>query len=55
MKKVYFNGVLKCGAYVQDACVIVSCDCTMNELVKAIKEAGYTQFMTGGMSRLAEV
>ena len=56
MKKVYFDGVTdKYGAYVQGACVTVSDDYTMTELVRAIKAAGYKAFMTSNMSRLAKV
>ena len=56
MKKVYFDGETdKYGAYVQGACVTVSDDYTMTELVKAIKAAGYATFMTETMRRLAKV
>lgn len=56
MKKVYFDGETdKYGAYVQGASVTVSDDYTMTELVKAIKAAGYTTFMTAEMRRLAKV
>lgn len=56
MKKVYFDGETdKYGAYVQGACVWVSDDYTMTELVRAIKSAGYATFMTGNMRRLAKV
>ena len=56
MKKVYFDGETdKYGAYVQGACVWVSDDYTMTELVKAIKAAGYATFMTVTMRRLAKV
>lgn len=52
---VYFNGVLNCGAYIFGACVEVPEEYTMNQLVTAIKNAGYKQFMTETMRRLADV
>ena len=52
---VYFNGELECGAFIQNAMVIVNEDYTMLQLVTAIKEAGYKTFMTGTMKRLAKV
>lgn len=56
MKKVYFDGETEIyGCYVQGACVTVSDDYTMIELVKAIKNAGYKAFMIDGMRRLAKV
>ena len=53
--KVYFNGVLNCGAFIYGACVEVPEEYTMNQLVTAIKNAGYKQFMTDTMKRLAYV
>ena len=55
MEKIYFNGELKCGAFVYGAMVEVSEDYTMTEIVKAIDEAGYKTFMLEGMRRLARV
>lgn len=56
MKKIYFIGETeKYGEYVQGACVTVSDDYTMTELVRAIKNAGYSTFMVDGMRRLAKV
>ena len=55
MIKVYFNGVLTCGAYIYGACVEVPEDYTMRQLVNAIKEAGYIQFMLDSMKILAYV
>ena len=55
MIKVYFNGVLNCGAYIYGACVYVPEDYTMRQLVNAIKEAGYKQFMIDSMKVLAYV
>lgn len=55
MIKVYFDGETKHGAYVKDACVEVSEDYTMVEIVRAIKDAGYKTFMFGEMRSLARV
>jgi hypothetical protein len=55
MKKVYFNGQLTSGAYIQNACVTVNEDYTMNQLVTAIREAGYVSFMTQTMNRLVKI
>lgn len=52
---VYFNGQLECGAYIQNARVEVPEDYTMNQLVTAIKNAGYVSFMTETMKRLVEI
>lgn len=51
MIKVYFDGQLECGAYIKNAMVILPEDYTMNQLVKAIKEAGYISFMTDTMKK----
>ena len=53
--EVFFNGVLNCGAFIYGASVIVPEDYTRLEIVKAIKDAGYKEFMLPGMRRLAEV
>ena len=53
--KVYFNGVLECGAYFQGADVEVPENYTMLQLVTAIKEAGYKRFMTETMRTMANV
>lgn len=59
MKKVLFNGELALSygstAYVQGAEVIVPEDYTMNQLVTAIKKAGYVSFMLPSMKRLVRV
>lgn len=55
MIKVYFNGVLNCGAFIYGAEVTVPETYTMNQLVTAIKNAGYKSFMTETMKRLANV
>lgn len=55
MIKVYFDGQLECGAYVQNACVILHEDYTMRQFVNAVKEAGYVSFMTRNMKRLVEI
>ena len=53
--KVYFNGVLNCGAFIYGAEVEVREDYGMGELVRAIKAAGYKSFMLPSMKILAEV
>lgn len=53
--KVYFNGNLECGAYIQNAVVIVPEDYTMRQMVSAIKSAGYTTFKLPSMKRLVRV
>lgn len=53
--KVYFNGQLKSGAYIQGAFVEVPEEYTMNQLVKAIKARGYTSFMTQTMKTLVQI
>ena len=55
LTKVYFDGVLECGAYIKGADVEVREDYGMNELVRAIKAAGYKAFMTDNMRVLAKV
>ena len=55
MIKVYFDGQLNCGAYVQNAYVILNEDYTMRQLVNAIKDAGYASFMTRTMRTLVEI
>ena len=55
MIKVYFNGTTESGCYIQNAMVVLHEDYTMNQLVKAIKEAGYINFMLPTMKRLVEV
>ncbi len=53
--KVYFNGQLKSGAFIQDAFVYVNEDYTMTQLVTAIKEVGFISFMTGNMRKLVKI
>lgn len=55
MTVVYFNGQLECGAFIQSASVTVPKDYTMNQLVTAIRNAGYISFMTATMKRLVEI
>lgn len=55
MITVYFDGQLECGAYIQNAKVILPEDYTMNQLVTAIKNAGYVSFMTRTMKILVEI
>lgn len=54
--KVYFDGELECGAYIQGAMVVLNEDWTMTQLVKAIKESGYKSFMLiESMRRLVRI
>ena len=53
--KVYFNGNLECGAYIQNAMVEVPEDYTMNQMVNAIKAAGYVTFKLPTMKRLVRI
>ena len=59
MKELYFDGELSltCGgsAYVQGAKVIVPEDATMNQIVTAIRDAGYSSFMLPTMRRLVRI
>jgi hypothetical protein len=55
LTKVYFDGILECGAYIKGADVEVREDYGMNELVRAIKAAGYKAFMTENMRVLVKV
>lgn len=55
MMKVYFNGQTKNGSFIYDAMVTVPEDYTMNQLVKAIRNAGYISFMTATMKRLVKI
>ena len=55
MTTVYFDGQLASGAYIQNACVTINEDYTMNQLVTAIREAGYVSFMTQTMNKLVKI
>ena len=59
MKELYFDGELSltCGgsAYIQGAKVIVPDDATMNQIVTAIRKAGYISFMLPTMNRLVRI
>ena len=55
MKKVCFEGQLECGAYIKYASVEVPEDYTMNQLVSAIRNRGFINFMTETMHRLVEI
>lgn len=59
MKELYFNGELSmsCGgsAYIQGAKVIVPQDPTMNQIITAIREAGYISFKLPGMRKLVRI
>lgn len=55
MTTIYFNGQLECVAYIQNAMVIVPEDYTMNQLVTAIRSAGYVSFMTKAMRTLVKI
>ena len=53
--KVYFNGVLECGAFICGATVEVREDYGMGELVSAIKAAGHKAFQTETMRVLVKI
>lgn len=55
MKRVYFDGQLRCGAYVKNASVLLPDDYTMRQLVTAIARKGFESFMTSTMHRLVEI
>lgn len=55
MKVVYFNGITEMGSTIQNARVIVSEDCTMRQLVNAIKDQGYVMFQLPTMKVYAHV
>ena len=52
---VYFDGQLENGTFVQNAAVEVPEDYTMNQLVTAIKNQGYTSFTTRTMKTLVKI
>lgn len=54
MKKVYFDGVLDCGAYIQNAMVVLPEDCGMAQLVREIKNLGFVSFKLDSMKRLVK-
>ena len=53
--KIYFNGELKSGAYIQNAMIIVGEDAGMNEIVKAIKELNFITFQLPTMKKLVKI
>lgn len=56
MKKVYFDGITsEYSCYIQNACVILPEDYTMNQMVSAIKDNGYRKFKLPSMKVFAEV
>ena len=56
MKKVYFDGITsEYGCYIQNACVFLPEDYTMNQLVSAIRANGYQKFKLRSMKVFAEV
>lgn len=54
-EKIYFVGILNCGACIYGAEVDVRKGCGMGELVRAIKAAGYKAFMLDTMRVFAKV
>ena len=54
MIRVYFNGILECGAHVESS-VEVREDYGMGELVRAIKAAGFIAFRLPTMKRYTKV
>ena len=55
MIKVYFNSLTEYGSCIYDAVVFVPEDYTMNQLVSAIKEEGYSAFMLPSMRRFVKI
>lgn len=55
MTKIYFYGITEMGSCIQDAMVVVPEDYTMNQLVQAIKAAGYKMFKLNTMKVFAKV
>ena len=53
--KIYFNGELKSGAYIQNEMIIVSEDAGMNEIVNAIKELDFVTFQLSTMKKLVKI
>jgi hypothetical protein len=53
--RIYFDGQRESGAYIQGAMVVLQEDYTMNQLVKAIKEAGYISFALETMRTLVRI
>lgn len=53
--KVYFDGVLECGAYIMGANVVVPENYGMGQLVRAIKQAGYKAFKLDTMRVLVNI
>lgn len=55
MTRIYFTGITEMGCCIQNAMVVVPEDYTMNQMVQAIKAAGYKMFMLNTMKRFVEV
>lgn len=56
MKKVYFDGITgEYGCCIKDAMVTLNDDYTMNQLVNAIKDAGYQMFKLPTMHRFCKI
>lgn len=55
MKKMYFDGQTENGSYIQNAMIIVPEDETMNQIVTAIKEQGYSYFKLDSMRKLVKI
>ena len=53
--KVYFDGVLECGAYIMGADVVVPEYYGMGQLVRASKQAGYKAFKLDTMRVLVKI
>ena len=51
MIKVYFDGITEMGCCIKNAMVVLPADYTMNQFVKAVKNAGYKGFMLPTMKR----
>lgn len=55
MTRIYFTGITEMGCCIQNAMVVVPEEYTMNQMVQAIKTAGYKMFMLNTMKRFVAV
>ena len=55
MFKVYFDGQLTCGAYIQNARLIFDEEPTMVGLVNRLRDEGYTMFRLPHMPKLVKI
>ena len=53
--KLYIDGQLKDGAYIQNYCVHLNEDYTMNQLVEFLRAQGFERFKTKDMGILVKI